>query len=69
MMTMSCLLAYNEKDSFADFVDNDDLRHSEKYFKVITDFRDYYSLRSFTFKQLDKCLWRLGERIKDDRFN
>lgn len=65
---VTCLVWYKDRDSFADFEDDDNLRYSKTFFDVVDKFRDHYGLNSFTFKQLDKFLWRFGKRIKRGEF-
>ena len=64
-----CLWCYRKQDGFAKFR-REDLRCYEKFHNAIADFRACYELDAaiFTFKQLDKFLWRLGDQILKGRF-
>lgn len=57
-----CLWSYQKQDKFAKFR-RKDLVNYEKLLAVVTAFRDFYGLDSFSFKQLDKFLWRVGGGI------
>lgn len=57
-----CLWSYQRQDRFAKF-HRQDLGSYEKLVTVITGYRLFYGLESFSFRQLDKFLWRMGERI------
>jgi hypothetical protein len=57
-----CLWSYQRQDRFAKF-HRQDLGSYEKLIAVVAGFRAFYGLESFSFRQLDKFLWRLGERI------
>ena len=56
------LLAYRRKDKFAKFK-NPDLRHYTDYKKIVSNFRHYYGLQRFSFKELDKFLWLYGKTL------
>ena len=48
----------------------EDLKHYEKYKKVIDDFRNHYGLIEFTYKEIDQYLWQIGKKyfgINDGR--
>jgi len=55
----ACLWAYKKQDSFFDF-QHQDLYDYEKLVKIVSDFRDHYGLNQFTFREIDKFLWRTG---------
>jgi len=54
-----CLWAYKKQDSFFDF-HHQDFYDYEKLVKIVSDFRDHYGLNQFTFREIDKFLWRTG---------
>lgn len=57
-----CLWLYMKQDRFEKF-HHEDLISYDKFLAVVTAFRSFYSLPPLiTFKQLDKFLWRLGEK-------
>ncbi len=56
-----CLWSYNKQDHFTTYN-----RGSYSYVQfgaVVTAFRNFYGLNSVTFKDLDKFLWRQGEKL------
>ena len=57
-----CLWSYQLQDQFANF-HRQDLRCYEKLISIVTSFRAFYCLKSFSFRQLDKFLWRMGEQL------
>lgn len=54
------LMYFKKRDRFATFV-KADLKDYRRYKKIISDFRNYYGLEKFSFKQLDRYLWQLGK--------
>ena len=58
----ACLWAYKKQEQFASFR-NYDLWVYESFRATIVAFRDHYGLDCFTFRQLDKFLYRSGGRI------
>jgi hypothetical protein len=57
----ACLWCYKKQDGFATFR-RYDYDYAE-FVRVVNAFRDGYKLTSFTYKQLDKFLWYLGETL------
>jgi hypothetical protein len=57
-----CLWSYRKQDKFAKFRRKDLMRY-ESFFAIVTAFRTSYGLDSLSFKELDKFLWRAGERL------
>lgn len=55
------MLMYWKKDKFYNFSKND-LKSYALYENIIINFRKYYGLRSFDFKQIDKYLWQAGKK-------
>ena len=58
----ACLWAYRKQAPFAEFR-NGDLWCYRRLVEIVVAFRDYYELTSLTFKQLDKFMYRSGDRI------
>jgi hypothetical protein len=58
----ACLWAYKKQDQFAKF-QLQDLWYYEKFRVAVVAFSKYYGLDRLTLKQLDKFLWRSGDRI------
>jgi len=56
------LIKYKEKDGFSDFK-KEELRTYRNFKKVINDFRNFYKLDSFNFKEIDKFLWMYGKEL------
>jgi hypothetical protein len=54
------LIEYRKTDNFSDFND-DDLKIFEKFVKIITDFKQTYSLTNWNLKEIDKFLWIYGK--------
>jgi hypothetical protein len=57
-----CLWSYKKQDRFANF-HRRDLEYYERFVATVTAFRNHYGLSSFTFRQLDKFLFRSGDEI------
>jgi len=58
----ACLWAYKKQDAFADF-HRQDLGYYEKLVGVVSAFRSHYQLDRFTFREIDKFMYRSGSRI------
>lgn len=56
------LMAYQCQDPFSEFKNND-LKDAKKFKKIMNDFKDFYSLNKFNYKQLDKFLWLYGREL------
>jgi hypothetical protein len=55
------LLVYlKKKDNFADFK-REDLKNSSKYRRILLSLQIFYSLESFTLKEIDQYLWQYGK--------
>ncbi len=54
------LLHLRDKDRFA-FFDQAELRNSPRFKDVILALCDFYSLREFTLKEIDRYLWQYGK--------
>jgi hypothetical protein len=59
---VKCLWSYNKQEKFRKF-SLEDLRYYDKFVATVTAFRDRYNLNCLTFRQIDKFLWRSGDRI------
>ena len=42
---------------------NADLKHYESFKNILCQFREYYGLQRFSFKELDKFLWLYGREL------
>jgi hypothetical protein len=61
-----CLWTYKKQDQFFEF-HRQDLYEYDKFVRIVSIFRDHYGLASFSFRQIDKFLWRTGERLLRER--
>ena len=57
-----CLWAYKKQDGFAKF-QHQNVGYYEEFVAIVSAFRTHYGLDRFTFREIDKFLWRSGERI------
>lgn len=57
----ACLWYYKKQDGFATF-SRSGYGYVE-FVRRVNAFRDFYGLSSFTYKQLDKFLWSLGDTL------
>ena len=55
------LWEYQRLDRFSAFKRNDMWSDYLKYRQIIEDYRQFYGLTEFSFKQLDKFLWQYGK--------
>ncbi len=58
------LVKFRRSDNFSSFT-VEELRRYPRFVDVLGDFRSHYGLQEFSFRQIDKYLWRLG-RYEDD---
>jgi len=58
----ACLWAYKQQDEFATF-HNYDLWDYESFRSIMSAFQARYGLELLSSKEVDKFLWRLGDRI------
>ena len=56
------LIHLRNKDGFAVF-DQAELRNSSRFKDIILALRDFYSLREFTLKEIDRYLWQYGKEM------
>ncbi len=56
------LWSYRNQDHFTRFL-RQDLWYYDRFVATVTAFRDFYKLDCLTFRQVDKFLWRSGDRI------
>jgi hypothetical protein len=57
-----CLWAYKNQYPFYAF-HREDMYDYEKFRPIVSAFREHYKLTSCSFKELDKFLWRMGNRM------
>jgi hypothetical protein len=54
------LMYFKRKDAFSNFK-KDDLREYSRYRDIIIEFQQFYGLKKYNLKQIDKYLWQLGK--------
>lgn len=54
------LLALKKQDKFSDF-NKKDLKHYSTYKSILIQFQEFYGLKSFNLKEIDKYLWQAGK--------
>jgi hypothetical protein len=52
---------FKREYKFAKFT-NKDLKDYKKYKNIISEFREYFNLTNFNFKEIDKYLWLTGKK-------
>jgi hypothetical protein len=57
----ACLWYHRKQDGFAKYA-REGYRYPD-FVRIVTAFREFYGLTSFTFKQLDKFLWSQGRQL------
>src|SRR5262245_48117816 len=62
----ACVWAYQKQDKFGKF-HRKDLRRYEVWVETVKAFRTHYGLGDLSFRELDKFLWREGERILQEQ--
>lgn len=55
------LLYFKKKDSFFKFK-KEELKNYESFYKILEEFRKFYSLTSFSMKEIDRYLWLTGKQ-------
>lgn len=62
------LLAFNKYWNFSKGlkIEEKDLRDYKRFKAVLEDFKTYHNL-SYSFKELDKCLWQIGKKEADEQ--
>jgi len=56
------LRVYRKETKFYKFANND-LKDYTKFLIILTRFRDFFNLKSFNFKEIDKFLWTYGKEL------
>lgn len=51
---------FRDVDGFSKFK-NEDLKNYEKFKSILNDFKIFYSLQKYSFKELDRFLWQFGK--------
>ena len=55
---------YNKEYRFGEKFTAEELKHYERLKAIIEKFREHFGLRDFSFKEIDKFLWRYGKEMK-----
>jgi hypothetical protein len=54
------LMYFRRQDNFYEFLKKD-LKIYPKYREILIEFKNYYGLKNYNLKQIDKYLWQLGK--------
>ena len=54
------LMYFKRNDSFSNFK-RDDLKEYVRYREIMIEFKNFYCLKKYSLKQIDKYLWQLGK--------
>lgn len=55
-------IAYKDKDKFATF-EGEGLRRYSEFKRVFCEFKNYYQLKEFSYRELDLFLWGYGKEL------
>jgi hypothetical protein len=56
------LMSYKRQDQFSKFTQKD-LKNFKRFRDIIIDFRNYYNLKNYSLKEIDRFLWVYGKRM------
>jgi len=56
------LKAYRKKTNFYDFR-NEDFKDYVRFLEVLDEFKEYFKLNGFSFKEIDRFLWIYGKKL------
>lgn len=56
----ACLWAYQKQDHFKEDFHHQDLWYYDRLIAIVSAFRKHYGLDRFSFRDIDKFLWRTG---------
>jgi len=59
---------FRKRDGFNKFK-NEDLKEYSQFKSIVADFRKYYNLNEFSFKQIDQYIWQLGKDFYKRQYN
>lgn len=51
---------FRDMDGFSEFK-NGDLKNYKRFKEILNDFRMFYGLQTYSFKDIDKFLWQFGK--------
>lgn len=51
---------FRDMDNFSEF-NNDNLKNYKRFKEILNDFRMFYGLHRYSFKEMDKFLWQFGK--------
>lgn len=63
-LAINALYAFKKRDRFYNFTKHS-LINYQNYVKVIDEFRKYYGLTNYSYKDIDKYLWLIGKELKN----
>ncbi len=61
------LMYFKRRDKFSDFI-KADLKRYEAFLQVIEDFKNYYSLKGVSLRQIDIYLWIAGKEYFPNKY-
>jgi hypothetical protein len=61
------LKKYKKEFHFSNFND-ETLRDYSEFIRVLNDFKTYFGLNEFSYKQLDQFLWMYAKEIKPNKY-
>lgn len=61
-LAINALYAFKKRDNFYSFT-KCSLMNYQNYIRVIDEFRVYYGLTSYSYKDIDKYLWQIGKEL------
>ncbi len=59
---VKALMKFKQQDKFAIFK-KDDLKNYKTFKRIVEEFKIYYDLQEFSFKEIDKYLWQYGKQL------
>lgn len=62
-LAVQTLVNFRNRDGFTHF-SKSDLRNYSLFVSIIDDFRQYYHLEKYSYKEIDKYLWQIGKELK-----
>lgn len=61
-LAINALYAFKKRDNFCNFT-KCCLTKYQEYIRVIDEFRIYYGLTNYSYKDIDKYLWQIGKEL------
>ncbi len=61
------LIYFRDIDNFSKFTKND-LKDYKKFKQILLNFKKYYNLDKYDFKDIDKCIWQMGKEYFPNKY-